>query len=180
MDTLCVRIYNNTNNISMTNNIEQNAILYYADFLSLRDTCTPVTDNCKYYFVYGAPINAAILCGNKPIYDVENKYYIQAYNEYTSLKDQFGDEGAMSFIEQISNLKALGTVNAKQMLQCIHQYDSRSDRKAAFRKYEKWLSNQKYEIQTINDDGELEYTQCTRYVAHSTEKERVRYSNRTN
>ena len=30
------------------NTIELNAILYYADYLSLRSISTPVTDNCKY------------------------------------------------------------------------------------------------------------------------------------
>ena len=28
------------------NHIELNAILFYADYMSLRDTCEPVTDNC--------------------------------------------------------------------------------------------------------------------------------------
>lgn len=32
-------------------NIEHNAILYYADVLSLKETSKPVTDNCKYYFI---------------------------------------------------------------------------------------------------------------------------------
>ena len=35
------------------NDIELNAILYYADFLSLKDVSQPVTDNCKYFFVHG-------------------------------------------------------------------------------------------------------------------------------
>lgn len=164
----------------MTNNIEQNAILYYADFLSLRETCCPVTDNCKYFFIYGAPINAAILCDKSPIYDIENKYYIQAFNEYTTLKNKFGDDGVMSFIEQICNLRPLGSVDARQMLQCIHQYDSKSDRRAAFKRYERWLANQKYELSTINDDGEEELRECTRYVAHATDKNRVKYSTQTN
>ena len=41
------------------NTIELNAILYYADYLSLRSISTPVTDNCKYYFIHNTPINSA-------------------------------------------------------------------------------------------------------------------------
>lgn len=41
--------------------IKHNAILYYADYLSLKDTSTTLTDNCKYYFIYGAPINSAYI-----------------------------------------------------------------------------------------------------------------------
>jgi hypothetical protein len=43
------------------NDIELNAILYYADFLSLKAINQPVTDNCKYFFVYGVPINSAFI-----------------------------------------------------------------------------------------------------------------------
>lgn len=41
--------------------IELNAILYYADYLSLKEESKAVTDNCKYYFIYGSPINSAYI-----------------------------------------------------------------------------------------------------------------------
>lgn len=45
----------------MRYNIQHNTILYYADYLSLRDISIPVTDNCKYYFIHGIPINSAYI-----------------------------------------------------------------------------------------------------------------------
>ena len=59
--------------------IELNAILYYADFLSLKAENKPVTDNCKYFFVNGAPTNALYIIDLEPEYDRENPYLIQAY-----------------------------------------------------------------------------------------------------
>lgn len=57
------------------NNIERNAILYYADFLSLKAVSHPVTDTCKYFFIHGAPINAAFILDLEPLYDEENPYF---------------------------------------------------------------------------------------------------------
>lgn len=51
------------------NDIELNALLYYADYLSLRDTSIPVTDTCNYFFVYGAPVNSTFLLDMMPEYD---------------------------------------------------------------------------------------------------------------
>jgi len=51
------------------NNIELNAILYYADFLSLKARSYPVTDNCKYFYIHGAPINSAFILNLEPLYD---------------------------------------------------------------------------------------------------------------
>ena len=56
--------------------VELNAVLYYADYISLRDSNTTVTDNCKYYFIYGNPINSAYIVDSKPFYDENNPYYI--------------------------------------------------------------------------------------------------------
>ena len=42
-------------------NIELSAILFYADFLSLKAVSHPVTDNCKYFYVYGIPMNSAFI-----------------------------------------------------------------------------------------------------------------------
>lgn len=58
------------------NNIEFNSILFYADFLSLKDISQPVTDNCKYFFVYGCPVNSAFILNAEPIYDPENRYLL--------------------------------------------------------------------------------------------------------
>jgi hypothetical protein len=52
--------------------IELNAILYYADFLSLKHTNHPVTDNCKYFFIHGCPINSAYIIDLEPEYDPDN------------------------------------------------------------------------------------------------------------
>ena len=53
-------------------NIELNAILYYADFLSLQHENYPVTDNCKYFFIHGCPINSAFIVDLEPEYDPDN------------------------------------------------------------------------------------------------------------
>lgn len=55
-------------------NVELNAILYYADFLSMKHENHPVTDNCKYFFIHGAPINSAYILDLEPEYDPDNKY----------------------------------------------------------------------------------------------------------
>lgn len=64
---------------TMIDIIEHNAILYYADYLRLKEESKTVTDNCKYYFIYGSPINSAYLVDLQPFYDENDKYYIQAY-----------------------------------------------------------------------------------------------------
>lgn len=55
--------------------IELNTILYYADFLSLKHTCHPVTDNCKYFFIHGCPINSAYIVNMEPEYSQEDPYF---------------------------------------------------------------------------------------------------------
>lgn len=39
------------------NEIELNAVLFYADYLSLKHKQRPVTDVCKYFYIHGVPIN---------------------------------------------------------------------------------------------------------------------------
>lgn len=147
--------------------IELNAILYYADFLSLKACDHPVTDNCKYFFIHHLPINSLYLFDTWPIYDKENKYIQQAYQEYQLIKNKFGDEGLETFIDDICNIKACGTANAEQMLKCIHQYSSKRDRKAAFDAYNKWKKSRTYTHMTINDDGDPQRIECSQYVAHA-------------
>lgn len=110
------------------NDIELNSILYYADFLSLKNTSKPVTDNCKWYFVHRLPVNSAFILNLRPVFDEENEYFIQAKEDYYRLKDKFLDEGIEDIVGHICNLDALGCINAEQMLKCIHQYSSRRER----------------------------------------------------
>ena len=102
------------------NEIELNVILYYADFLSLKEISIPVTDNCKYFYIHGTPVNSCFILDLEPIYNVENPYFIRAYEEYSTIKNKFGEEGVDSFVEGLANLSARGAVDAEQMLKAIH------------------------------------------------------------
>ena len=57
------------------NQIELNAVLYYADFLSMKDVNHPVTDTCKYFLIHGVPINIAYILDMEPIYNEDNIYF---------------------------------------------------------------------------------------------------------
>lgn len=144
-----------------------NSILFLADFLSLKQEYTPVTDNCKYYFIFSSPINSSYIAGSSPNYDKNNKYVAQAVKEYELLVNKFGEEYAASYIDDICWVKARGTVDAKQMLQYITYYSSKQQKKAAYIAYNTWKKNQKYTHKTINDDGNIEERECTRYVYNS-------------
>lgn len=136
------------------NNIELNAILFYADYMSLRDSGIPVTDNCKYFYIHGTPINAAFILNLEPEYDETNPYFIQAWTEYKVIKDKYDDEGLESFIDDICAIRACGSVGAEQMLTRIHQFSDKKTRKQAFSKYREWKNNQYYSHTIINEDGE--------------------------
>ena len=146
---------------------ELNAILHYADFLSLKQESKPVTDNCKYFFIQGTPINSAYIVDMEPEYDKDNPYLIQAYQEYQQLEEKFEKEGALSFIDDICSLKACGSVNAEQMLKCIHQYSTKHERKQAFSAYRQWRKDQFYTHTTFDENGNPQQTPCTRYVKHA-------------
>lgn len=148
------------------NNIELNAILYYADFLSLQKQSIPVTDNCKYFYIHNTPINSCYILDLEPIYDTENPYFQQARDEYIILKSKFGEEGIISFVENLANLSACGAVTAEQMLNRIHHYSNKHDRKQAFGIYYKWKNNKKYFHTTINEDGNREEHECSMYTYH--------------
>lgn len=148
------------------NNIEHNAVLYYADFLSLKHTSTPVTDTCKYFFIHKVPINASYIAGVSPVYDYNNPYYIAARDEYTLIRNKFGDDGVESYIENIANLGSAGMVDAERMLKCIHQYSDKKERRNAINKYKDYKENQIYTHNTTNENGDIEQRQCTKYVAH--------------
>ena len=148
------------------NNIELNAILYYADFLSLKAISQPVTDNCKYFYIHGIPMNSLYILDLEPIFDEQNWYFQQARIEYERIKDKFGDEGIQSFIDDICCVKACGSIDAERMLKCIHQYSNKKERKEAFNNYYKWKNNQLYSHITINEDGDPEEKQCSSYTYH--------------
>jgi len=107
------------------NHIELNAILYYADFLSLKAIGEPVTDNCKYFYIHGVPINSMYILDLTPVYDEQNQYFQQAKVEYNAIKNKYGEDGVESFIEDICSIRACGSVDAERMLKCIHQYSNK-------------------------------------------------------
>lgn len=166
----------------MLNNIELNIILYYADYLSLKELSIPVTDNCKYYFIHNIPTNSAYIVGLEPFYDTENPYYQQAYMEYTTLKNSLDEDAINSFVENICYLKVRGCVDAEDMLSCIHQFSCKQERRFAFRRYERWRKSQTYTHVTLNETGDETEEQCTRYVAHyehgQDPQKRIRYIER--
>lgn len=149
------------------NDIELNAVLFYADFLSMKACSQPVTDNCKYFFVYGTPINSAYILGMEPIYDSDNKYLLEAYQQYMLIRDQFQEDGAMSFINQICFMQSCGMVDAKRMLQCIHMFSTKQERKQAFREYEEWKKNNKHTHQVLDENGNPQEVECTPYFKHA-------------
>lgn len=53
------------------------------------------------------------------------------------------------------------------MLNCIHYYSSKYERKEALKKYDKWINNQVYTHLEINEKGDPQRIECTRYVAHA-------------
>ena len=136
------------------NHIELNAILFYSDFLSLKATCQPVTDNCKYFYIHGVPINSAFILDLQPEYDEQNIYFKQAQIEYEVIKNKYGDEGIESFIDDICSVRACGCVDAERMLKQIHQYSTKKERKQAFSLYYNWRDSQVYSHLTINEDGD--------------------------
>jgi len=54
------------------NNIEFNAVLFYADVLSLEDISIPVTDTCKYFYIHNTPINILTIVGSTIKIDINN------------------------------------------------------------------------------------------------------------
>ena len=148
------------------NQAELSAVLYYADFLSLKHRSFPVTDTCKYFFIHDTPINISFIVGNSPVYDLNDMFIQQSAAEYKMLKDKFGDPGVQSFINNICNLSASGSVNAVQMLKCIHQYSTKEQRNEAFKKYKNYKSGIKYTMPIKDDNGDEIEIECSKYVAH--------------
>lgn len=147
--------------------IELNAILYYADYLSLQEKSIPITDSCKYFFVYGAPINIAYIANTQPIFDENNEYFIKSKDEYSTLREKFGEDGVMSFIDNVCSLRARGKVTGEDMLQVLHRYSQRSERAKALNTYKQYVKNIKYTHLIKGNDERNSRTECTKYVAHT-------------
>lgn len=146
----------------------ENIILYYADYLSLRACSIPITDNCKYFYINGQPINIAVMTNGEPFVDTESQFIKQAMNECDKIKKKFGESGMLDFVTSICNLKIAGTVNGEMMLKYIHQYSSPNEKNKALKKYRNWKTSQKYTHTVITEDGYATEEECTKYVAHAT------------
>ena len=148
------------------NEAELSAILYYADLLSMKSTSHPITNNCKYFFVHKTPMHISFIVNQLPQFDKEDQYFQQSLNEYRMLTDKYGNDGAMSFINNLCNLGVAGSVNGLQMLKYIHRYTDNYNKYKAFKEYKQYIKDQKYTFQSRNDDGELETRPCTKYIAN--------------
>lgn len=148
------------------NDISISAILFYADYMSLKERSIPVTDNCKYFFIHQQPVNCAFIAGTQPFYDEDDEYYKQSQFELQKIQDQYNVDGVMSFVNDIGMLQAGGMCDGERLLKYIHQYSTKHDKKAAIKKYNQYMNSLEYTTTTINEDGNPQETKCTRYVAH--------------
>lgn len=148
----------------------QSYVLFYADYLSLRDTYTPITDNCKYYYMLGMPINVTQIVGCEPVYDKESKYYVQAYQELDKIRNNVGLDALSTFIRDLCNVFALGCINGEQILKCILCYDSSKLRRKAINKYKQYMKDIQYTHIVKNDDGENISEPCSKYVYHAEQR----------
>jgi len=160
-------------NLEEYTDIELNSILYYADYLSLRARSIPVTNSPKYFFIFKTPINLAYLVDSMPTFSRDNKYFKQSAKEYNQIRDKFGEGGVNSFIEDICNIQACGVVDWKRILQYVHQYSTKQEKSEAYNKCANYLKSIKYKHREVNDDGDLEEKECSRYV-FNTERNRRR------
>lgn len=148
------------------NTAELNSILYYADFLSIQYTGTPVTDTCKYFFVHGAPINISYLAGVEPFYNAENQYFIQSLTEYNQIKGKLGEDAASSFVDGVCNLAACGMVDGNRMLQVAYRWSPKKVRNAAYSRFEEWEKSLFYEHIEQDENGKSIIVRCGKNIAH--------------
>lgn len=151
----------------------ENYVLFYADYLSLRDSYVPITDTCKYYFLMECPINAAFMVDLTPVYDTTNKYYVQSYNELKIIFDKIGYNGLSEFVQDLCNLKTLGVVGGDTMLKCILMYDDKKTRKRALTKYRDYMKSICYDQQVVNDLGDVITQKCSKYVYHVEQSKKL-------
>lgn len=159
------------------NEIEQllfsNYVLFYADYLSLQKTYTPITDTCKYYYILDCPINSTYIVNLEPVYDENNKYYIQSYKELKRIYDKFNFEALSEFIQNLCNIKAIGVVGGDTILKCILLYDDKKVRKKALSTYYEYMRNIQYD-QEVVEDGEVRIEKCSKYVYHVNQARRTK------
>lgn len=148
------------------NEFETSAVLFYADYLSLKEESTPITDTCKYFYIHGVPINIQYICNQTPNFNPENKYFLQALQTYRLITEKYDEEALVSFIDDLCNVGVKGSVSAIDMLKYMHHYSDKHTRKAAFKKYYQYENNKNYTIEIVTEDGEKERIECTKYVAH--------------
>jgi hypothetical protein len=53
------------------------------------------------------------------------------------------------------------------MLKCIHQYSTKHERKIALNALKNWQKEQIYSHITLNENGDPQETECTKYVKHA-------------
>lgn len=100
------------------------------------------------------------------MYDPENQCFKQSLEEYTLIKNKFGEEGVASFIDDVCSIKACGCVSGERMLQCIHQYSTRKQKQVAFDKYQDWKNNLTYKHVIKDEDGKSIVANCSKEIAH--------------
>ena len=110
-------------------------------------------------------MNISYIAGVDPMYDKHNPYVVQATEAYKILKKQFGEDGILSFLDNICNLGVSGCVTGESMLKHIHRDSDRYIRSKAYRKYNEFKQNQSYHYVTQGEHGP-ETKECTKYVAH--------------
>lgn len=145
---------------------EKNIILYLADFLSMQEQSTPVTDSCKYFFIKGAPFNIEYIVNGSIDMDFDNPYIKSALFTYRMLNNRFTEDDARDFVHNLCEIQASGMVDGYRMLQYIHQYDDKLKKKA-LKVYNNYINNTKYTHIVKDDDDEEVEKECTKYIAHA-------------
>ena len=149
------------------NDISISAILFYADYISLKEQSIPVTDTCKYFFVHKQPINCAFIAGYEPFYDEDNPYFQQAVKDLKQLEEYSNEDDTMSFVNDIGMLQAGGMCDGERLLKYIHQYSDRKERKTAMKKYNDYMCSLKYNKTITDENGNPRQIECTKYYAHA-------------
>lgn len=141
-------------------------ILYYANFLSLKERNIPVTDPCKFFFINDLPTSISTIVGTRMFFDPKDEYIEKSMQELDQIRNKYGISGVLSYIDNICYLKACGAVDAELMLNYSLKWASPSTKKKALTEYNQYLQNQHYYITIVDEDGNRKQTECTKYVAY--------------
>lgn len=57
--------------------------------------------------------------------------------------------------------------DGERLLKYIHQYSEKAERRNAIRKYAEYMDDIQYTKTTINEDGNPQTIECTKYYAHA-------------